>query len=93
MHSQVRELEAQRHELREIVAEERAEVLSLRGENERLQAELTRLRGPLGGLAAGGAIAAVSAALSAGVQEAAKEPLAGGGARRPPMATRAGPLK
>ena len=48
----VRELEAQRHELRGIVMEERAEVLALRQENNQLREELARFKAPLRGLAA-----------------------------------------
>ena len=49
----LRELEAQRHELREIVLHERRESAELRLEVERLRQENARLRSPLGGLAVG----------------------------------------
>jgi regulator of replication initiation timing len=52
----IRELEAQRHEMREIVSEERREIGRLREENERLRQENLQLRAPLGGLVAPAAI-------------------------------------
>jgi hypothetical protein len=50
----LRELEAQRHELREIVLHERRESAELRLEVERLRQENARLRSPLGGWASSG---------------------------------------
>ena len=46
----LRELEAQRHEMRDALREERLEMAALREENARLQEENRRLRGPMGGL-------------------------------------------
>ena len=47
----IRELEAQRHEMRAIIASEQQEAAALRAENERLRAENRQLRGPLESLA------------------------------------------
>ena len=48
--ARIRELEAQRHEMREIIRGERTEAAALRAENSRLLAENKQLRGPMGGL-------------------------------------------
>ena len=47
----IRELEAQRYEMRELLNEEQREVVSLREENERLRQQVQEMRGPMGGLA------------------------------------------
>ena len=47
----IRELEAQRYDLKGLLEEEQREVAMLRRENARLRAENRQLRGPLGGLA------------------------------------------
>ena len=46
----IRELEAQRHEMREILRQERQESAALRAENARLLAENKELRSPMGSL-------------------------------------------
>ena len=46
----IRELDDQRHEMRELLRAERHEIAELREENARLAAENRQLRGPMGGL-------------------------------------------
>ena len=46
----IRELEAQRHELRDIISGELREAADLRAENQRLRRENEQLRAPLPGL-------------------------------------------
>ena len=47
----LRELEAQRHEMRCLLLDESREVVSLRRENEELRRRMEEMRGPMGGLA------------------------------------------
>ena len=46
----IRELEAQRHEMRVVLADEAREIYALRVENKSLRAQLEQMRGPVGAM-------------------------------------------